>query len=231
MDGSRRPLPQPLGHALAQLRRRRFLLVPAEPGAAAEGRRRYPVSLSRSLLTRLPGSPAFREVLATTAAGPAAFAGQAWLGPDDRPRLALDGLGVWRLTLPGRSGTYGVLRELRTPEDLRPVSSRVAEVARGMLERRHRIPLRYHPGAWLIIAVAARPHGGPRYDAWIWHGARHRASALWWDEARRVIDLFRDLAASWFWIGAPPRPADGTRADGARDEEAPPASTGAAAHA
>jgi hypothetical protein len=81
------------------------------------------------------------------------------------------------------------------------------EVAPGIVERRHRIPLRYHPGAWLVVAVTVHRSGHPRYDAWVWHPDRRGASALWWDEARRVIELFRDLAGSWFWVGPPPSPS------------------------
>jgi hypothetical protein len=140
-------LPQPLAHALAQLRRRRFHLVPAEPDQETTDRRRYPVTLARALLARLPGSPALTEVLAAAPARTSTFAGHTWLGTDHRPRLALDGLvGIWRFALPGRSGTFRMLRELRTPDDLRPMQSRVVEVTPGVVERRHRIPLRYHPG-------------------------------------------------------------------------------------
>jgi hypothetical protein len=87
---------------------------------------------------------------------------------------------------------------------VRPVGSRLVEVGPGVVERRHRIPLRYHPGVWLIVAVAVRRDGRARYDTWVWHPGRRCATALWWEEARRVIDLFRDLAASWFWVGPPP---------------------------
>ena len=207
VDTARRALPQPLEHALAQIRRRRVGLVRAEPGTAPDGGKRYPIVLTRSLLGRLPGSPELRTALGTAAAGRAAFPGYAWVGADARPRLALDGLdGVWRLALPGKRGSYDILRELRAPRDLRPASSRAVDVAPGVVERRHRIPLRYHPSAWLIIAVTARRSGHARYDAWVWHPARRGATALWWDEARRVIELFRDLAASWFWVGPPPSP-------------------------
>ena len=203
-----RALPQPLGHALTQLRRRRVCLVPAEPGPAPDGGKRYPVALTRSLLGRLPGSPALRAALGTAPAGCAVFPGHAWLGADTRPRIAVDGLeGVWQLALPGKRGTYATLRELRTSRDLRPVGSRAVEVAPGLVERRHRIPLRYHPGAWLIVAVTVHRSGPARYDAWVWHAGRRGATALWWEEARRVIELFRDLAASWFWVGAPPAPS------------------------
>src|SRR5262249_21018467 len=99
------------------------------------------------------------------------------------------------------------LRELRTSRDLRPVSSRAVEVAPNLVERRHRIPLRYHPGAWLIVAVTVHRSGHARYDAWVWHPGRRGATALWWEDARRVIELFRDLAASWFWVGPPPTPS------------------------
>jgi hypothetical protein len=81
------------------------------------------------------------------------------------------------------------------------------EVAPGLVERRHRIPLRYHSGAWLIVAVTVHRSGHARYDAWVWHAGRRGATALWWEEARRVIELFRDLAASWFWVGPPPAPS------------------------
>jgi len=205
MPKAPRALPQPLDHALTQLRRRRLCLVPAEPDPALNGGKRYPVTLTRSLLGRLPPSPALRAALGTAPAGRAVFSGHAWLGADARPRLVLDGLdGVWQLALPGKRGTSATLRELRTSRDLRPVGSRAAEVAPGLVERRHRIPLRYHPGAWLIVAVTVHRSGHARYDAWVWHGGRRAATALWWDEARRVIELFRDLAASWFWVGPPP---------------------------
>jgi hypothetical protein len=205
VDRPPRALPQPLDHALTQLRRRRLLLVPGESGTGSDGRTRYPVCVSRSLLSRVPGSPALRDALAAAPTGKAAFSGHAWLGADERPRLTLEGLeGIWRLALPGRSGTFATLREIRTPRDLRPTGSRLVDVTPGVVERRHRIPLRYHPGAWLIVAVAMRHDGRARYDAWVWHPGRRRATALWWEEARRVLELFRDLAASWFWVGPPP---------------------------
>ena len=203
-DAGPRGLPRALTHALAQLRRRRFHLIPAGPGAPASPRRRYPVSLGRRLLLALPDSPALKQCLAAVPPRTEAFAGHVWLGPDQRPRIALDGLGVWELALPGRRATYAELRELRTPQDVRPVASHVIEIAPGIVERRHRIPLRYHPGAWLMVAVTAWPKGGVRYDAWLWHAGRRRALALWWEESQRVTDLFRDCAASWFWVGPPP---------------------------
>ena len=204
-DRQPRALPQPLDHALTQRRRRRLLLVPGESGTGSDGRTRYPVCLSRSLLSRVPSSPALRDALAAAPTGKAVFGGHAWLARDERPRLALDGLvGIWRLALPGRSGTFATLREIRTPRDLRPTGSRLVDVAPGVVERRHRIPLRYHPGAWLIVAVAMRHDGRARYDAWVWHPGQRHATALWWEEARRVLELFRDLAASWFWVGPPP---------------------------
>ena len=205
VDRARGALPQPLDHALTQLRRRRLLLVPEEAGTGSDGRTRYPVCLTRALLGRLPGSPALKAALGAAPPGKAAFNGHAWLGADQRPRLALDDVrGIWRVALPGRAGTLAALREIRAPRDVRPAGSRLVEVAPGVVERRHRIPLRYHPGAWLIVAVAIRHDGRARYDAWVWHPGRRRASALWWEEARRVLELFRDLAASWFWIGPPP---------------------------
>jgi hypothetical protein len=210
--------PRPLAHALEQLRRRRVHLVPADAGEDGTGPRRYPVAFPRAVLARLPGSPALRNGLAAAPAEPGHVAG------------CLEGLpGVWRLALPGRRGTYAELRELRTPRDLRPTGSRTVAAAPGVVERQHRIPLRYHPGAWLIIRVTARPSGAVRYDAWIWHAGRRRASALWWEETRRVIELFRDLAASWFWVGPPPI-ASGARTNGGSSGEAPdrPGGEGAA---
>jgi hypothetical protein len=220
--------PRPLAHALEQLRRRRVHLVPADAGEDGTGPRRYPVAFPRAVLARLPGSPALRNGLAAAPAELGHVAGCAWLGADQRPRLTLEGLpGVWRLALPGRSGTYAELRELRTPRDLRPIGSRTVAAAAGVVERQHRIPLRYHPGAWLIIRVTARPSGAVRYDAWVWHAGRRRASALWWEETRRVIELFRDLAASWFWVGPPPI-ASGARTNGGSSGEAPDRSGGEA---
>ncbi len=112
-------MPSPLDHALVQLRRRRVLLVPAEADAGSDGRKRYPVRLTRSLLSRVPSSPALRDALVAAPAGTAVFGGHAWLAPDERPRLTLDGLGgIWRLALPGRRGTFATLREIRTRRDL-----------------------------------------------------------------------------------------------------------------
>jgi hypothetical protein len=199
-----------LTHALEQLRRRRVHLVPGDAGLDGSAVRRYPVAFPRAVLGSLPGSPALRAALGAASADREVFTGHAWLAGDQRPRLVLEGLpGTWRLALPGRSGTYAALRELRTPRDLRPAGSRTVARASGAVERRHRIPLRYHPGAWLIVRVTVLPRGDVRYDAWIWHGGRRRATALWWDESRRVIELFRDLAASWFWVGPPPAASAG----------------------
>ena len=55
-----------------------------------------------------------------------------------------------------------------------------------------------------LLTPAGERRGDVRYDAWVWHAGRRRASALWWEETRRVLELFRDLAASWFWVGPPP---------------------------
>src|SRR5207245_2787083 len=145
-----RTVPQPLEHALTQLRRRRALLLPAEPETEPNGPKRYPVCLTRSLLGRIPGSPDFKGALGAAPAGTAVFSGQVWLGAGERPRMALDGVsGIWRLAGPGRHDAFATLREIRIPRDACPVSSRLVEVGRGVVERRHRIPLRYHPGAWL----------------------------------------------------------------------------------
>ena len=98
-----------------------------------------------------------------------------------------------------------------------------------MVERRHRIPLRYHPGARLIIAVSVNHGGRVRHDVWVWHAGRRQAIALWWEEARRIIELFRDLTASWFWVGPPPPIATTAGSNGrppttvtaANDQESP----------
>ena len=162
------------------------------------------MSLARRLLSALPDSPALKQCLAAAPPQTEAFAGHVWLGPDQRPRIALDGLGVWELALPGRRATYAELRELRTPQDVRPVASHVIEIAPASWSGVIAFPLKYHPGAWLMVAVTAWPKGGVRYDAWLWHAGRRRALALWWEESQRVTDLFRDCAASWFWVGPPP---------------------------
>ena len=59
----------------------------------SEGRKRYPVCLTRSLLSRIPGSPAFQDALKGAPATTAVFSGHAWLAADERPRMALEGLG------------------------------------------------------------------------------------------------------------------------------------------
>jgi hypothetical protein len=117
-----------------------------------------------------------------------------------RPQLVLEELGGWTLRLPVWAHGFVKLRELRGPQDLHPIRSRDRADTRGRPARRHWIPLRYHGGAFLVTEIPRTPRGEARYRAWIWHAARSRPLALLWEEAARVIGLFRDLAASWLWV-------------------------------
>ena len=187
--------------------------APVPPGARGgrsrrpRAAKRYPVCLTRSLLSRRAGlagapgrarggaQPGRRSSADTRGSRPTSVRGS--------PSTDSAGRGAW--PCPGRSGTFAALREIRTARDLRPVGSRLVEVAPGVVERRHRIPLRYHPGAWLIVAVCRPPRGpGALRRLGLARGTASRQRALVGGSRGGCIELFRDLAASWFWVGPPP---------------------------
>lgn len=200
-------LAPPVAHYLHALWRGDFRLVPAAGVPAVTGRR-SPLRIERARLAGVPDSPDLQAAFGRLPPECTTVRGWLSLAEARRPQLCLEDLGGWTLRLPAWAHGFVTLRELRTPQDLRPTRSRDRTDTRGRPARRHWIPLRYHGGAFLVIEITRTPRGEARYRAWIWHAARGRPLALLWEEAARVIGLFRDLAASWLWV-EPTRPARG----------------------
>ncbi len=198
-------LAPPAAHYLRALWRGDFRLVPASGVPAVTGRR-PPLRLDRARLAGVPDSPDLQAALGRLPRECTVVRGWLSLAEARRPQLCLEELGGWALRLPVWAHSFVKLRELRTPQDLRPTRSRDLTDARGRPARRHWIPLRYHGGAFLVIELTRTHRGDARYRAWIWQAARGRPLALLWEEADRVIGLFRDLAASWLWV-EPTRPS------------------------
>jgi hypothetical protein len=196
-----------VAHYLHALWRGDFRLVPAAGVLAVTGRR-TPLRLERARLAGVPDSPDLQAALSRLPPECTAIRGSLSLAEARRPQLCIEELGGWTLRLPVWAHGFVTLRELRTPQDLRPTRSRDRTDTRGRPARRHWIPLRYHGGAYLVIEITRTDRGEARYRAWIWHAARRRPIALLWEEAARVISLFRDFAASWLWV-TPTRPGSG----------------------
>ncbi len=192
-------LAPPVAHYLRALWRGDFRLVPASGVPAVMGR--HPtLRLERARLAGVPDSPDLQAALGRLPPECTVVRGRLSLAEARRPQLVLEELGGWTLRLPVWAQSFATLRELRTPQDLRPIRSRDRTDTRGQPARRHWIPLRYHGGAVLVIEITRTHRGEARYRAWIWHAARRRPLSLLWEEAVRVIGLFRDLAASWLWV-------------------------------
>lgn len=207
------PLPRPVAYYLRHLLAGRFRLIPSDTAPPKlKGRA---LNLTRAQLTRIPESPQFQDTLARVERKITALKG--WLHPGlpGAPILFLDGLGGWTLRLPKHGKSFQELRELRMAEQLRPVRSYEEPAMTGRpARRRHLIPLRYHPDAFLVVAILIYPSGHVGYETWVWHAARKVDIPLYWDEAQRCIDLFRDLTASWFWTHPAVGPAHPARPRG-----------------
>ncbi len=200
----RAPLPPHIGYYLRHLLARRFRLV-AFDGTPPALRGRA-IVFTREQLTRIPESPQFQD--AVKQLGPKIKNVRGWIHvpPHGAPVLLLDGVGAWTLRLPKHGKAFQHLRDLKVPADLRPYHTRESPPANGRPRQRvHSIHLPVHEKASLVIAVTLYPTGHVGYQAWVWHSALHTAIPLYWDEARRCIDLFRDLAAGWFRVEAPAR--------------------------
>jgi len=169
--------------------------------------------LPKAVLLRAPESPTFRDVL--LASKEPVVSGWIVPGSGHRPVLALKDHGAWVLHPPSRGRSFDRLRELDRPERLLPV--RFTRLERdGVARHLHTIPLRWHPHGHLSLEVCLFPSGSVRYDAWVWLPAHRQVIPLYWEEKERVVQLFRDLTASYFRC-APLEPAPAV-AEGPREE-------------
>jgi hypothetical protein len=122
-----------------------------------------------------------------------------------RPVLVLQNHGAWVLHPPSRGRSFERLRELDRPERLLPV--RFARLEdNGVTRHLHTIPLRWHPHGHLSLEVRLLPSGSVTFDAWVWLPSHRETVPLYWSEKERVVQLFRDLTASYFRC-APSQPA------------------------
>jgi len=169
--------------------------------------------LPKAALLQAPESPALREAL--LASKEPVVSGWIVPAPGRRPVLVLKDHGAWVLHPPSRGRNFSRLRELDRPEHLLPV--RFTRLERdGVARHLHTIPLRWHPHGHLSLEVCLFPSGSVRYDAWVWLPGHRRMIPLYWEEKERVVQLFRDLTASYFRC-APQEPAPAV-ADGLREE-------------
>jgi hypothetical protein len=158
-----------------------------------------PVRIARTALDRMPKAPALEALVASCRAE--WFEG--WIFPENTygahpALLGLAELGVWRLGTTRRGRSFGTLRELDLPMKMVPIWTRVELGAAGVERRLHGIPLRWHPGAVAVIAVTAATGRPVTYRAWVIRPPETPVIALYWSEAQRIIDLFRDMTASYF---------------------------------
>jgi len=189
----------------------RFRLLPAS--GEIPPRHDRPLMLPKAALLQAPESPAFREALLASKEPVVSV----WIvpAPGRRPVLVLKDHGAWVLHPPSRGRSFSRLRELDRPEHLLPV--RFTRLERdGVARHLHTIPLRWHPHGHLSLEVCLFPSGSVRYDAWVWLPGHRRMIPLYWEEKERVVQLFRDLTASYFRC-APQEPAPAV-ADGLREE-------------
>ena len=169
--------------------------------------------LPKAALLQAPESPALREAL--LASKEPVVSGWIVPAPGHRPVLVLKDHGAWVLHPPSRGRSFSRLRELDRPEHLLPV--RFTRLERdGVARHLHTIPLRWHPHGHLSLEVCLFAGGSVRYDAWVWLPGHRRMIPLYWEEKERVVQLFRDLTASYFRC-APQEPAPAV-ADGLREE-------------
>jgi len=171
----------------------RFRLLPAS--GEIPPRHDRPLMLAKSALLQAPESPALREALLASKEPVVSV----WIvpAPGRRPVLVLKDHGAWVLHPPSRGRSFSRLRELDRPEHLLPV--RFTRLERdGVARHLHTIPLRWHPHGHLSLEVCLFPSGSVRYDAWVWLPGHRRMIPLYWEEKERVVQLFRDLTASYF---------------------------------
>ena len=187
------------GHLLAG----RFRVLPLRVvPASTENRPRHdePLRLPKAALLRAPESPVFRETL--LASRDPFVSGWVVPGLGRRPVLVLKDHGVWVLRPPSRGRSFDRLRELDRPERLLPVRFTRHE-GDGVARHLHTIPLRWHPHGHLSLEVRLSPGGSVSYDAWVWLPGHRRVIPLYWEEKERVVQLFRDLTASYFRCAPP----------------------------
>lgn len=211
-------LPPEISYYLRQLVAGRFRLVPSE--IATPSFRGRPLTFRRAEFQRIRESPQFQETLNRNKTS-SILKGWLHVGTNGAPVLFLDGLGGWTLRLPKHGKLFQDLSDLRDPEDMRPYRSHEDP---GSVERptrrRHVIRLKHRPGVFLTIAVICYPSGQVQYEAWIWDVRTKTVIPLYWGEAERVINLFRDLTASWFWVEPPVAvPDDGAGAGAEKHDE------------
>lgn len=202
-EPARPSLPPEIAYYRLHLLAGRFRLLPLrDVPAPGETRAQHAelLRLPKAALLRTPESPAFREVLLASAQP--VVSGWIVLALGRRPVLVLKNHGAWVLRPPSRGRSFDRLRELDRPEHLLPV--RFTRLERdGVARHLHTIPLRWHPHGHLSLEVSLFPSGAVRYDAWVWLPGHRRMIALYWEEKERVVELFRDLTASYFRCSPP----------------------------
>lgn len=208
---TRQSLPPTIAYYRRHLLAGRFRVVPASGDSPQRQGPR--LMLPKASLLRVPESPAFREAL--LASKEPVVSGWILPGPGHRPVLVLEDHGAWVLHPPLRGRSFDRLRELDRPEHVLPV--RFTRLERdGVARHLHTIPLRWHPHGHLSLEVCLFPGGSVRYDAWVWLPGHRQMIPLYWEEKERVVQLFRDLTASYFRC-APPEPGPAA-AEAPRDE-------------
>lgn len=226
------PLSPKTAYYLRHLLAGHFRLVPStvevpEPTSRA-------ITFHKPHLLTLTDSPRF---LAALDAVPDSVL-EGWLVfPDQRqPTLLLKNAGAWTFRLPQNGRDFQELPDLKSPADLVPESFQWYGRKR-ILHHRHLIQLRGVPRARLTIDLTIYPSGQVAYQASVFLSQTRQIIPLMWEEAERVINLFRDLAASYFRGVTPPatdpgrRPSDGAppvASSSARAADAKPTPTGAA---
>jgi hypothetical protein len=208
---TRPQLPPEIAYYRRHLLAGRFRVAPAS--GEVPPRQEQRLVLPKAALLRAPESPAFRETL--LASKEPVVSGWIQPGRGHRPVLVLKEHGVWVLHPLLRGRSFDRLRELDRPERLLPV--RFTRLERdGVARHLHTIPLRWHPHGHLSLEVCLFPGGSVRYDARVWLPGHRRVIPLYWEEKERVVQLFRDLTASYFRC-APPEAAPAV-AEGPHEE-------------
>jgi len=195
---TRPSLPPEIAYYRRHLLAGRFRLVPFRVLPASGDippRHDERLMLPKAALLRAPESPAFREAL--LASREPLVSGSINPGLGRRPVLILKDHGAWVLHPPSRGRSFERLRELDRPERLLPVRFTRLE-GDGVARHLHTIPLRWHPHGHLSLEIRLFPSGSVSFDAWVWLPGHRRTIPLYWEEKERVVQLFRDLTASYF---------------------------------